>query len=185
MSQQPPDRFSRIIASVVAVALVVCAGLLLLARSAERSIEDACVGEMQGSVRLVADHIRGHLDEVAAELREVALGCGSSRATTVTDCAEILDRLRLREPALFVATMVLDRSGGVLATMPGRVWRADERLALEEARVRAGRAASPWGCRRTPPGRGRPYSSWRPPQAPPTESERWAWRSTSAAWEPR
>jgi hypothetical protein len=139
MSKQASNRRSGILVSVFAVAVVVCAGVLLFNRSAERSIEEVAAAQMKGSVRLVASQIRRPLDEVAAGLRGVALRCGSSDSGTVTDCAADLERLRLKEPALFAATMILDRIGRVLATTPPRVWREDERVTLEEAQVRASR----------------------------------------------
>lgn len=137
MREQPLHRSSRVVGGAIAGGLLVLGVFLLLDRLAERSIEDAWLAQMQGSVRLVANYIRAHLNDAAAGLREVALRCSAGDGTAVTGCAEDLGRLRLRDPAFFSAAVVLSRGGEVLATMPPRAWRDDERATLEEASTRS------------------------------------------------
>ena len=122
---------------MVAVPIAICACVVLLERSSERVVEDAYVEQMEGSVRLVAGHIRAQLDELAAGLRAVALTCGARESTAGGECAAELERMRRSEPSLFVSTMTFDRNGSLLVTTPPRVWREDERAVLDEARLRA------------------------------------------------
>ncbi len=120
MILQPSRRILGILAAAVSAAAVVSAGVLLLEDSAERVIEDACAEQMEVSVKLVAGHLRGHLDDIAAGLRAAAGTCSAQSAAAPASCTAALDRLRASEPALVAAAMALGRDGGVIAASPAR-----------------------------------------------------------------
>ncbi len=141
MVLQASRRVLGFLVGVVAAAAVVATGVLLLEDSAERVIEDACVDQMGVSVRLVAGHLRGHLDDVAAGLRAAAAGCGAGNDATPDACKAQLDRIQAGEATLVAATVAFDLDGKIVVAAPPRIWSDDERAVLEQARLSAAASA--------------------------------------------
>ncbi|MBZ5588649.1 MAG: response regulator [Acidobacteriia bacterium] len=141
MTSQAPRRSTWVVMSVAAIVLAISAGYLVFVDAAERMLESTCIEQMAGSVGVLASRIHGQSAEVVAALSEIATRCASRGVGPEGECAADLDRLRHGLPALFAATILLDREGAILSSAPPRQWRADELAAIQEARREAGRGA--------------------------------------------
>jgi PAS domain S-box-containing protein len=134
-------RFVWTSAAVAAAVLVVTIGYLAVQRSAERLFEDSCISQLRGSIHMLAARVRGEADELARALQTTALSCPSREAAAAGAYGADLDRLRRLEPRLFVAAMLFDRGGRLLAAEPPGLPQGDDLVAAEEAGRRAVRGA--------------------------------------------
>ncbi len=144
MSAPGQRNFTWIAVGVAAAAVTLAGTYLALERSAERILEDVWTAEAATSVRVLAAHIRGHLDDLTESLTEIAPRCAMQETAPAAECASELERLRRRQPRLFLATMLFDAAGRVVATVPDRDWTPEERSGAEGACARAlGREGGP------------------------------------------
>lgn len=134
-SHRPPGLTS-IAAGVAVAAVTLVVTYLALERSVERMLEDAWAAQAGASVRVLASHIRGHVEDLADALREIAPRCATQGAPLAGECATDLDRLRRQQPRLFVATIMFDAGGRPVETVPPRAWRPEELAAAEGACAR-------------------------------------------------